>query len=81
MLAATYGHTDMLKLLINKGAKINQKSNEVRTEPGARVGVVTLVRNQGWSKNTALILATMAGNIECVEILVAAGARKDEEGV
>ena len=80
MLAATYGHTDTLKLLIRKGANLNQKSNERRTEPGSRAGVVTLVRNQGWSRNTALILATMAGNVECVEILVAAGANKEEEG-
>ena len=81
MLAASYGHVDMLKLLIEKGAKLNQRSNEVRTEPHTRAGIVTLVRNKGWSRNTALILATMGGHVECVEVLVAAGANKDKEGI
>ena len=74
MLAATYGHTDG-KIAHQKGC-LEPESNE---KDGAGSRAACYYCNRGWNGNTALVV-TMAGNVECVEILVAAGANKEEEG-
>ena len=57
--AAAYGHAEYVKILLEHGAKIDEKNNNNN-------------RNNGG--NTALIEAAARGHVKCVEILLKKGA-------
>ena len=83
ILAAVFGHTEIVKALIQAGADINAKDNLGSTalmsarnaeivkaliQAGADVNAKN---NDGW---TALMVATIRGNTETVKALIQAGA-------
>lgn len=87
-LAAFFGHPELLKKLIDKGALVNARSgNSMQNTPlhaavaGGKAEIVRLLAERGADVNaqqhggwTALHGAAQSGNREMVEVLVAHGA-------
>ncbi|QEN07488.1 ankyrin repeat domain-containing protein [Oceanispirochaeta crateris] len=90
--AARRGHNSIVKILFEAGADINQVSKDRNNTPlmdAASEGHVELVRFfidngaeleiKSKSGQTALVLASGNGQIDCAEILINAGANCDEK--
>jgi ankyrin repeat protein len=94
MYASMKGHIDVVKLLVNRGVDIDIQGG--LTDKSALMFAVCFKRNdivqllvrrganlelRSKDKNTALVLATLSGNIEASEFLIAAGASVEAPGL
>ncbi len=75
--AASEGHTDCVRLLLENGAGTSAQTNVRDAWASDRGGFVRKQRG-GWS---ALLLAASGGHTDCVRLLVEAGADKDARDV